>query len=793
MNKFFKISGVVAAIVAVLVIALIALAKILVTPERIRATVLPKAKAALHRDISLGDVEVSLFSGITLKDLVVREPSEDEPFIAADRVVLRYRLWPLLFMRVVIDEVRLDAPRVRVERLADGRFNFSDLMGPAAGSEERPAALEGAADKKGESIDLLVSEVVLSGGEVIFLDHGLGTETPYRYRLTGLEADARGISLVRKFPFRVKAQFNHTALEVEGEADPGTRWGRAKVLLSDLDVTPFVPYFRQRIPGRLGSLKVALDLTAEGGAQALESKGRIAMREIDLVLDAMKDVPIRGADLALDYAVKVDLAASRVDIEKTTVAFNGIPLQLAGRLENYVTEPAVDLTAEIKNLDIQAALAAAPPALAKPAADLGPAGMLQARIHLAGPVAEPLKLLREGEVSLDGVQANVGNLRPALSGVLNLRNDSLRAEKLLLRIGENVAAIDLQGSNLFGKPVIVGTQVTAERFLLDPLLKTAAAPAASAGQTGEQVSGSAEIGPLDLPVKADGSVKVGQVLYHGLPIEDFELSYRLENNILNVDKMTGKVAGGRFNQTARVDLGKKGLGYASKVQLAGIQADPLVSALLPKAAGTAFGTLNLDTEISGRGTLAEAIKKNLSGKGNLLLADGKLTGAGLVQGLANFLDLEELRVLRFSRATGSYTIDNGRISLNSDVSGSDVRMAPRGSVGLDGALDLTLGIRLSPELTRKLDGKGKVTRFLTDAEGWGQLPLRVAGTAGSPRFSLDAAALKGTVKEKAREEIRKKLQEKIFDKLAPAEGEEEGTEEPAKKLLEDTLKGLFGN
>ena len=68
------------------------------------------------------------YYGITLHDLSVSEPEGGEPFVAADAVVLRYQLLPLLFRHVVVDEVRLDAPRIRIERLPEGRFNFSDLL-----------------------------------------------------------------------------------------------------------------------------------------------------------------------------------------------------------------------------------------------------------------------------------------------------------------------------------------------------------------------------------------------------------------------------------------------------------------------------------------------------------------------------------------------------------------------------------------------------------------------------------------------------------------------------------------
>jgi AsmA protein len=802
MNRPLKIVAVVAAILVVLVVAVLVLAKLLVTPERIRATVLPLAQEKLQREVELGKIEVSLFSGVVLHNLVVherggKEGGEDEPFVAADRVVLSYQFWPLLFMRVVIDEILLETPRIRVVRFADGTFNFSDLSGPEGEKEPREAAAEPMEDP----VDLLVSEVVLSEGEVIFHDHALEADTPYRFRLSGVFVNARDISLDKPFPFRVQARLNQASLEVEGEADLDDLQGRAKVLLQDLDVTAFTPYFQEYLPGKLGSLRLNLDLTAEGGREMVESKGHIALNGIELVLDAMQDTPLRNADLALDYMVTADLKASSLEIRETKAALNGIPLHIAGRVEDFAGEPAIDITARLEDLDLNAAVSAAPEDLVRPFAEMNPAGTIQAQLHLAGPVAEPMKLLRDGDLHLNAIEVSSGGLRPSLTGVLNLAGDSLTAEKLLLQLGQNVAAINLRAKNLFGKPIVVRTDITSEEFLLDPLLKAAAAPAATAppAQADEKAKEQpptppVELGPFDIPITAEGSVLVGRGIYQGLTIENFELRYRLENNVLDIQKLTGRTAGGEFNQTGKIDLAKKGLAYAGRVEVSGVQTDPLISALFPKAGGTVFGTLNLTTELNGRGTLPEAIKKNLSGKGAMLLTDGKITGAGLVQGLADFLNLEELRVLQFSRADGSFTVDDGRLRLNSDLKGSNVRMEPTGSVGLDGSLNVALDMALSPELTGRLDSGGKVSRFLTDAEGWGQVPLKVTGTIGTPRFVLDTSAVKGKVQEKAREEIQKKLQEKIFDKLAPPSGEKgEKSLEPAKKSLEDTFKGLFGN
>ncbi len=133
MKRLGRWLAVIVAVLAVLVITAIILVKVLVTPERIRATVLPLAEQPLHRQVTLGDIRVGLFSGVQLSQLAIAEPKGDETFVAADQVILRYRFWPLLLGRVMIDEVQLVAPRIRIVRQADGRFNFSDLLsGPAA-------------------------------------------------------------------------------------------------------------------------------------------------------------------------------------------------------------------------------------------------------------------------------------------------------------------------------------------------------------------------------------------------------------------------------------------------------------------------------------------------------------------------------------------------------------------------------------------------------------------------------------------------------------------------------------
>ena len=798
MKKAGKYAAIVLAVVVVLVVTAGVLAKVLITPERVKNTVLPLAEKTLNRKVELGDVHVSLFSGIGLSQLRIAEPQGGEYFVAAEKLVLRYRFWPLLFMKVVVDEVRLEEPKIRIERLPDGTFNFSDLMAeknPPA--EEKAPVSQPVEDGKGGGIDLLISKVVLSGGEVLFLDRSLGGEAPYRYKVSGLSLSAQDISLEKDFPFSLDAVLGEATLAVAGKANVAAGRGEASVKLSPLDITPFTPYFRQQLPGRLDALKVALDLTAQGDSKGLLSRGTISLSDLDILLDPLKDVPIRDASLSLDYDLDIDLAQQVLDIKPTTLTANGIVTRMQGRVSDYGTAPRLDMTVELPDLEIRSALQAVPAGLVPDLGDLDPAGQVRARLNLAGTTDEPLKLLREGEIVLSGVQASVASLRPALSGRLALKGETVDAQQLELKMGDTTAAIDLKVSNLFGKPLRIENSLTADRLLLDPLLQggkekeaTAGDGGATAGKVGKDQQ--ANIGPFDLPLDVTGEARIGQTVYRGMTIDNMVAKYRLKNNIFTLETLTGNVAGGTFTEKAVVDLGQKGLAYDSTFRVQGAQMNPLVTAFLPKSADTVHGGLDLDLALKGKGVSSDDLRRNLSGAGDFLFKDGKLSGSALVKGLSDFLALEELRELNVRESAGSFTIEKGKFLIQSTLAGSNARFSPKGSLGMDGSLDLSLDLRLSPELSRKLDSKGTVSQFLTDADGWGLVPLRLAGTLDKPRFGLDTSAAKEQVKEKAAQELQRQLEKKLFKTDDTAEGEADPAKDAGKKVLEDTIRRLFG-
>lgn len=772
-------------------VALVVLTRFLVTPERIKGLLLPRVEKALSRQVEIEQVEISLFSGIALKNIEVMEPQGETTFLQAEAITLRYRFWPLFRLRVEIDEISIDKPQVRLERLADGTFNFSDLI-QTEGKEtvaEQDETVPPVEDSSSGDIQLLISQLSIRQGTVQIIDHQVAA-APLSYKLDDFTLQVSQFSLEQDFPAKLSATLNGAPLSLDGVVNLAAVSAEARMVLPGLEVMPFAPYFREQLPGHLERARIDLDLQLSGNQGMLASEGQVKLRNVDLQLDAIPQAPLKGAQIDIDYGLKLDRASQRLVIDHGRVSLNEIPLYVAGEIQ-LGTKKSLNLNLRVNELDIARVLEAVPAGLVKDLVPLEPVGLITARVHLAGIPERPRELLRDGEMRLDGVQALLGTLRPALTGLVTLKGDSLLTENLVLVVGDNRLQLDCEAFSITELPLVAEANIRSDRVIIDQLLpqKSTSTDGAPMGSI-EGASTATQPDPLDLPITLSGTATIKQVFYRGLAIDGLQARYRLENNLFQVEDLVGQVAGGSFKNNSLIDLGRPGFAYRTQLSTLGVQADPLLSAFVPQAAGSVFGLLNLDLDLAGQGTDLAVVRKQLSGQGAVLLREGRVTGNNLVKGLSNFLGLPELSVMGFDQANGRFAINKGRFDLTSTIVSQDLRLAPRGDVGLDGTLNLGLDLRLSPDLTEKLQGNGRFVQLLVDAEGWGQVPLKLKGSVARPSFALDSAFIKRALKEKAEKKLQETLEEKLFPKEVPAE--QENSREKEKKLLEGVIKGLFG-
>ncbi len=428
MKKLIKVIGILAVILVVAVVGLLVAAKILITPERVRQVVIPLAEKQLNRPVSIGDIEVRLFSGIVLSDFRIGGKDEPEDFVFAQSLVLRYQLWPLIRRAVIVDEVRLVSPKIHIERYENGKFNFSDLLDKGKSDEDEArtpaeATEEGAEADGGMPIDLLVNEIVISGGRLVFIDQMVDRE----YLLSELMVSVTDLSPDRPFPFDVSAKINSAPVSVSGTVSPVTQGVTADVRIQELDVFPFMVYAPDDFPGKLSSMKLGVDIRADATADRVASDGRISVTEIDFLPADMPDAHVKNARFQLDYDVNVDLASENIAIAKADADVNGILLALSGSVSSYGQSPVLDMRARLPMISLSDIVGAVPPKLAEPILEMRPEGRIGAEMHLKGSPKNPESLVEKGDITLENVSVALKDPTPPVSGGLHIAKSSAGA------------------------------------------------------------------------------------------------------------------------------------------------------------------------------------------------------------------------------------------------------------------------------------------------------------------------------------------------------------------------------
>lgn len=142
-----------------------------------KQTVLDAAKQSLGAEVKIADLDISLLSGISLQGVSVANPAGfDGQLLTARAFVLRYRLLPLLWKRVVIQQLSLEQPKIVLCKNDRGEWNYDKLgavpAAPAPAATPAPpkpsAPATGATGLPG-GINVTLSKLALSDGAVAML------------------------------------------------------------------------------------------------------------------------------------------------------------------------------------------------------------------------------------------------------------------------------------------------------------------------------------------------------------------------------------------------------------------------------------------------------------------------------------------------------------------------------------------------------------------------------------------------------------------------------------------------
>jgi hypothetical protein len=356
-----------------------------------KQAVVRSAHDLLGSDVNVGEIHISLFSGVSLTAVTVANPPGfTGDLLRADALVLRYRLWPLLRKRLELRRLALDGPTLVIARRGAGEWNYEGVGAriPAPGPRAaRPAPAPEPTTPSGAArgLDVILPELAVSRGVVVVTGESqkplarldqLNLTTDLAWTSGSLRGGGRlsvgTLSIADTlFARQVTAPLTFTASEIKltsltGKLGGGNLRGdvtvrptagfryAASIQVKDADVQTLLREARVKRALGSGRLQLRASIEGAGGLARLTGQGRAEILDGELA-----DVPLlRTVQLLLQlpFLRSLKLDEFWVDFSLAQGILTTPALRLASRDLRITGKGAVALEAATLDHELTLAL-----------------------------------------------------------------------------------------------------------------------------------------------------------------------------------------------------------------------------------------------------------------------------------------------------------------------------------------------------------------------------------------------------------------------------------------------------
>ncbi len=782
--------GILGGVLGVFVLAVVLL-PLLVPREKLRSLAEQQVREATGGEVTLGEVSLKVLprlrlvlgaSRLQVTGGGLRGAGQDPgPLLAGDvalqRLEVDLALWPLLRRQLEFGEITVVAPALHLTTRPVAPREEGAAAEPEPAEATAPPALD---------FGLALAAVTVRDGEVSWREEGTGRAVTVSGWQQDLAAPALGVLLARL------QRLGGAELPADGVDGPvaATLSARiARITLDGFGEHPLPPLTDLDLVAEV-SLPAAAD-RAEFTVPTLTMPGWRATAAGHATLErlTLTRLDVAGGDaLALGGTASFTLPPA---IGPLTADLDGqvdlatIMDQLAPWLPPVPADqpppPALTGTLAVK----VAASLPTPPPLDAP--DAWIAGWRQGLPGTAtmtatgGPITvsapqlgEPLRI---ATLAVDSdLRAAAGKTRLRANGLAHpaVAGDAVVELQPAAGPDEAVSArLELPRLDLDALAALVETLQTASatsprheprhaRLSLVPAAWASTAAAAPAPAPGELI-------PADL--KVDLAATVQQITFLKSDYTGARLSGSLRERVIAVRELSARLGTGQLSGTARVDYAADPRGRASwDVQVkdapAGLMLQPYVPVLAAIWTGTMSATASGSCDLSD----PQAILRSLSLNGDLRGSNGVVDLREQLGGVSQYLgQRQDLLRVQYNQARQHFRIADGKVMLeNLRLDGRDTDWRGGGWLGLDGAVNLDLNVRLPAGFTPDLGEFTFLADALRDKDGRIALDFSLTGEARRPAVSLkldpasliQSDAIKNKLKDEGKEQLQK-LQEDL--------------------------------
>ncbi len=411
-KKRFGFWRILAIVVVLLILAVVAL-PFLLDANQFRPKLESEIGGAIGREVKIGDLKLSLFSGgVAADDIsIADDPAfSRSPFVHAKSLRVGVELSPLIFSKSLrITGISLVQPEINLIRSNEGVWNFAQIgpkTGRAPGNDSTPRA--------GTETAVSIAELKVTDGRISMIHAGKRAK-PHVYDKVNLTA--RDLSFDSTFPFNLSATLpGGGGVKVDGKAGPINRTDAA---LTPMSVNMTVTRLDLLASGFIepdAGLAGVIDFngSADSDGKELLTKGSAKAEKLQIV----KGGSPASLPLSLSYRLNHHLKSETGTITDTSATFGKAVAHLSGTYDMRGDSTAVKLKLRGDNMpadDLEALLPAIGVIMPKGAALQG--GTLNADLSAEGPVEN---IVTTGTIGLLGTRLSGFDLGSKIAAVTSL-------------------------------------------------------------------------------------------------------------------------------------------------------------------------------------------------------------------------------------------------------------------------------------------------------------------------------------------------------------------------------------
>lgn len=437
--KILRIIGIVLAVIVVVALAL----PFFINANQFRPVLEARLTTALGREVKIGDLTLSVFSGgASASDVTIADDPafSKEPFVRAKDLAVGVELWPLIFSRQLnVTSLTIDQPEIVLSQSASGDWNFSSLGGKTS-APSTPAAPASPSPSGESPTALSVKLVKISKGRLTLHSGG---KSKLR-TLENVNIELRDFSATSSFPFSLTADVaGGGSIKLDGNAGP--------IPEADVIETPF----------DLGLTIKSLDLAGSGFARPSSGIAGIVSLDGKAVSNGYTvniDGKLKAEDLKLakggspakraveiDLALSHDLAKQGGTVERCAVQIGSAQANLNGTYRLNEDSPVIGLKLVGTKMALTE-LATILPALdvVLPAGSTIERGTLSVDVTSLGPID---RLVTTGSIHIDDARLNNFDLGSKMKTIQQLAGIQADPRTTVQTLSANVT-VALDGTSV---------------------------------------------------------------------------------------------------------------------------------------------------------------------------------------------------------------------------------------------------------------------------------------------------------------------------------------------------------